>query len=203
MTARSSARNALLVMLGCTACIASASHAAEVGASTDLASFAHNVSGSVTIVDENTFRVDDFVYDGGGPLVYFYLADEQSNAAFESGLRINPLLTGTPYDGSQEPLFFDLPVGETFDDYAAVSVWCAQFGVDFGSGTFIAPSPCPQDFDGDRTIGTDDFFALLQNWGTCPAEPDACPWDVAPEEGDGVVGVDDFFNLLQNWGSCD
>jgi subtilisin-like proprotein convertase family protein len=56
--------------------------------------------------------------------------------------------------------------------------------------------PCPWDTTNDGEVGTDDFFALLQNWGPCPA---TCPWDT---NDDNEVGVDDFFALLQNWGSC-
>jgi hypothetical protein len=61
---------------------------------------------------------------------------------------------------------------------------------------------CAADFDDSSNVGVNDFFALLQNWGMCPASPAACPWDIAPGGGDGDVGVDDFFALLQNWGPC-
>jgi agmatine deiminase len=61
--------------------------------------------------------------------------------------------------------------------------------------------PCPADFDDSGSVDVDDFFALLQHWGPCPAPPEACPWDVTGD--DGQVGVDDFFALLQHWGPCD
>lgn len=66
------------------------------------------------------------------------------------------------------------------------------------------PLPCPADFDLSGSVGVDDFFALLQNWGNCPALPDPCPWDITGpgDVPDGLVGVDDFFSLLQNWGPC-
>jgi hypothetical protein len=59
--------------------------------------------------------------------------------------------------------------------------------------------PCPWDFDDSSEVGTSDFFALLQNWGACPADPDPCPWDL---DDSGDVGTSDFFALLQNWGTC-
>jgi hypothetical protein len=71
-----------------------------------------------------------------------------------------------------------------------------------GLGSPEVGLPCPADFDGSNDVGVNDFFALLQNWGMCPASPAACPWDIAPGGGDGDVGVDDFFALLQNWGPC-
>jgi hypothetical protein len=64
----------------------------------------------------------------------------------------------------------------------------------------MPPTQKPGDFDGDGFVGVSDFFALLQNWGPCPVEPQPCPWDIAPTGGDGTVGVDDFFTLLQGWG---
>jgi subtilisin family serine protease len=74
--------------------------------------------------------------------------------------------------------------------------------------------PCPWDVAGlygpapDGTVGVEDFFALLQNWGPCPVAPEECPWDCAPDNGDGTYGdgevdVGDFFALLQHWGVCD
>jgi parallel beta-helix repeat protein len=74
--------------------------------------------------------------------------------------------------------------------------------------TDVAPDPVDGDgLWGDGVTGLDDFFALLQHWGSCPVEGD-CPWDCAPvidagTWGDGEVGLDDFFLLLQNWGACD
>jgi len=99
---------------------------------------AHSVSGTATIVDEDTFRVDDFTYDGGGISVFFYLGTEQTDAAFASGLQVGPQLFGTPYN--DDSLVLDLPAGHTLDGYNAVSVWCVTAGADFGSGTFV-PEP--------------------------------------------------------------
>jgi len=99
-----------------------------------LSTLAHGVSGTVTIVDPDTFRIDGFFYDGRGISVYAYLGTSNTNAAFRSGLRTGPELLGTVYAG--ESLEIDLPPGETFDNYAAVSIWCVTFGVNFGSGTF-------------------------------------------------------------------
>lgn len=114
----------------------------RVGWQTDLSTFEHSVSGTVTIVDDDTIRIDDFIYDGGGPRVYFYLGTEQTEAAFRSGLEIGPRLDVTSFDGSQSPLIIDLPAGETLEGYHAISVWCVRGQVDFGSGTFV-PIPEP------------------------------------------------------------
>jgi lysyl endopeptidase len=55
---------------------------------------------------------------------------------------------------------------------------------------------CPWDSTDDGEVGVEDFFALLQHWGPCPA---VCPWDSTDDD---EVGVEDFFALLQHWGPC-
>src|SRR3990172_8636896 len=108
----------------------------QVGWRAELSRVAHNVSGTVTILDDNTVQVDDFTYDGAGLDVYFYLGASDSKPAFISGLPIGPQLLGTAFNGSQPPLVIDLPVGETLEGWNAVSVWCVTASVNFGSGTF-------------------------------------------------------------------
>ncbi len=169
-----------------------AAHAAIIGAQAQLIENFHNVGGTVTIIDNDTFRVDNFTYDGGGPLVYFYLAPEETNASFTTGLEISPLLNGTIFDGTQGPLFFDLPAGETFDSYNAISVWCAQFNANFGSATF---NPVQGDLDADGFVGINDLNIVLTAWNmnTPPADPMADP------SADGFVGIDDLNFVLSNW----
>ncbi len=175
-----------------TAGAASPADAATIGAQATLSEIAHNVSGSVIITDANTFRVDDFTYDGGAPAVYFYLGTEDSQAAFTTGLEISPLLTGTSYDGNQGSLFFDLPAGNTFATYNAISVWCAQFNANFGSGTFF---PIEGDLNSDGFVGIADMGIILGNWNQTvpPADPLADP------SGDGFVGLDDLNTVLSDW----
>lgn len=203
MTSRIGARNRALlcmVMTGMFGGFTSPTIAAVVGSTADLTTHFHLVSGTVTVVDADTFRVDDFTYDGGGPAVYFYLGTEQTSAAFESGLPIFPLLTGTTYDGSQGSLFYDLPGGETFDNYHAISVWCADFKIDFGSGTFVAP-PLQGDLNTDGYVGLDDLDIILNHWNQNVPTGDPLQGDVSGVGGtpDGYVGLDDLDVVLNNW----
>ncbi|NNF41697.1 MAG: exo-alpha-sialidase [Phycisphaerales bacterium] len=55
---------------------------------------------------------------------------------------------------------------------------------------------CPQDFDGDGTVGFLDLLTLLGAWGECPP---SCPWDI---DGSGDVGILDLLSLLSAWGVC-
>jgi hypothetical protein len=98
----------------------------------------HLVSGTVTVVDIDTLRVDSFTYDGQGIDVFFYLGSENTSEAFTSGLQIGPQLLHTSFDGTGGPLTIDLPVGESLENYGAISVWCTLAGISFGSGTFVS-----------------------------------------------------------------
>lgn len=117
----------------------------QIGWQADLVNeLSHDVSGTVTILDKDTVRVDDFTYNGGGGAVYFYLGTIETDAAFVAGLRLEPLLSGSVFDGTQDPLVVDLPLGETLEGFHAFSVWCEAREANFGSGTFqpvIVPEP--------------------------------------------------------------
>lgn len=104
----------------------------------------HDVSGTVTIVDEFTLQVDDFHYDGTGLATYFYLDDPSSNEiTFVNGFLIEPLLLRAqePYEG--ESLTLDLGT-HSLDGHRAISVWCVPVDVSFGDGIFentMVPEP--------------------------------------------------------------
>jgi hypothetical protein len=79
--------------------------------------------------------------------------------------------------------------------------------VDFNKNGRPDDCECASDIDGSGSVGTEDFFSLLQNWGLCPDNFLPCPHDIAPDNGDdtwgdGMVGTADFFRLLQEWGDC-
>lgn len=125
----------LAVLLICTLPVAAQSTYARAGWQATLSTVSHGVRGTVTILDEDTYRVDDLFYDGLGITVYFYLGATDSREDFLQGLSTGPDLLGTPYSGGS--ITIDLPAGKTFDDYRAISVWCTAAGVSFGSGTFM------------------------------------------------------------------
>ena len=162
-----------------------------------LATYFHQVSGEVTFVDETTLRIDHFTFDGGGPAVYFYLGVDQSNSAFANGLQIQPRLS-RPY--TDETVFVTLPPGETIEGYAAVSVWCAAFNVDFGS-TLLAPPPVAYDGDGDGDVDDEDqdlFNDCLAGPAVMPnpmvLTPDEC-LAVYDANGDEAVDLVDFAGM--------
>jgi Electron transfer DM13 len=123
---------------------ASARPTPDAGWEASLSTVAHNVSGTVTVVDQDTLRFDDFTYDGGGIVVYFYLGANDSSTDFQNGLAIGNDLEGTVYDGTQSAFTVDLSPGSIVDGYHAISVWCVAVGVSFGSGTFMPPDSVPE-----------------------------------------------------------
>lgn len=103
-----------------------------------LSTRAHNVSGTVTIVDSDTFRVDNFYYDGGGVNVHFIVAPQDDRTVFASNRIITePNLLGSPFSAGS--ITIDLPAGTSLDGQNAVSLWCIPAGANFGSGTFRSP----------------------------------------------------------------
>jgi len=110
----------------------------RVGYQATLSTQAHGVSGRVTIVDQDTFRIDNFNYDGGGISVYAYLGTANNHAAFVNGLQTGPQLLGMHFHNGT--LIVDLPAGQTLDGYNAISIWCVAAQSSFGSGTFQPPS---------------------------------------------------------------
>jgi len=106
---------------------------AKIGYSGDFETFAHNVSGKATIIDDCTIEISLFSYDGGGPDVYMYGAkahDYSGSSAFALG----PKLNGRVHNN--EKFLIKLPNGKTLDDLTGLSVWCVDFAADFGHMEF-------------------------------------------------------------------
>ena len=154
---------ATVVFSASTAAVQAESTSPKVGWRAELSTIEEDVSGSVAIVDEDTVRIDDFTYNGGGISVYFYLGASDTASAFRSGLRIGPQLLGTTFDGSQPPLIIDLPAGETLEGWQAISVWCEVAGVSFGSGEFAG---VPGDYNSDGAVDAADYTVWCNTLGS-------------------------------------
>ena len=102
----------------------------RVGATAEFSNFAHGIAGTLTILDDRTFEVTNFFYDGGGPSVYFYLGTGGDYSSRGVGIQVGPLLNGRVYAG--DTVRVTLPDGITLDDFDGVSVWCDLFFANFG-----------------------------------------------------------------------
>jgi hypothetical protein len=147
----------------------------QVGWQAEFNGLFHNVGGTVTIVDDDTVRVDDFTYDGGGIDVRFYLGTSDSSASFSSGLAIGPQLLGMMFDGSQAPFEVDLPAGQTLEGWQAISVWCVTAHVNFGSGSF-ALLPIDGDYNKDGRVNAADYTVWRNGLGTTYVPMDYDTW---------------------------
>ena len=73
----------------------------------------------------------------------------------------------------------------------------AALGGPDAAGIFLGPEtpPCPEDVNGDGTIGVDDILQIIAEWGDCPG----CLGDV---DGNDVVDVNDLLAVISAWGDC-
>jgi len=105
----------------------------KIGYSGNFETFAHNVSGKATIIDDCTIEISQFSYDGGGPDVYLYAAKEHNYISSEA-FAIGPKLNGQIYNDAK--FFIKLPNDKSLDDLTGLSVWCVDFEADFGHMQF-------------------------------------------------------------------
>jgi hypothetical protein len=105
----------------------------KVGQTGFFNTYFHNVAGKAEIINNCTIEITQFSYDGGGPDVYFYAANDGaygSEDAFSMGRRLN----GTIHEDGVFTL--KLPNNKTLDDLNGISVWCVDFAANFGDVTF-------------------------------------------------------------------
>lgn len=112
---------------------ASATHSL-VGTVRQFTTRSHNVSGTMTIVDDRTIEVSNFVYDGLGPSVFFYTGVDGDYSSSGGGRIIGEMLNGRSFNG--ETVTLTLPEDLTLDDFNGLSVWCDIFFVSFGDVEF-------------------------------------------------------------------
>ena len=105
-----------------------------VGTSAEFSNFAHGIEGTLTFLDDRTFEVSNFSYDGGGPSVFFYLGTDGDYSSAGVGRLVGPRLNGRSYNS--ETITVTLPDDITLDDFNGVSVWCDIFFANFGDATF-------------------------------------------------------------------
>ena len=110
-----------------------ASTHSKVGHNGFFETFAHNVSGKATIIDDCTIEISQFSYDSGGPLVYLYGAIDH-NYDSDTAFSIGPQLDGQVFNN--DTFLIKLPQGKTLDDLSGLSVWCIDFKADFGHMEF-------------------------------------------------------------------
>ncbi|WP_106144325.1 DM13 domain-containing protein [Flagellimonas meridianipacifica] len=103
-----------------------------VGESRELpVSTTYGVRGTVTIVSDCEIRFTNFFYNGFGPAVSVYGAN---NGNFDEGISLSERLNGRRFE--DETLTVFLPEGRTLDEINSFSIWCFEFDIDFSSVNF-------------------------------------------------------------------
>lgn len=157
----------------------------------------HSVNGTAGILDERSIHVGSFDYDGTAPLVYFYLAPKNEQASFlNDGIPIGPELDHAFSDAS---VIVKLPQGQSLDGYGALSVWCAEFDVNFSSGAFPR---AVADFDIDGHVDADDR-TLFEACATAPGIPYGANCADYDLDADGDIDQSDFAIVQQCYSGPD
>ena len=102
-----------------------------IGVSSEFSNFAHDISGTLTVIDDRTIQITDFNYDGGGVVVFFY---NGVDGDYTNGQPIGPQLNGTAF--VDETITLTIPDNLTLDDFNGLSVWCVPFAANFGDARF-------------------------------------------------------------------
>jgi hypothetical protein len=106
----------------------------RVGATGELTTRNHGVTGTVTVLDDCTLLIEDFHYDGGGLDVKLW-SGEGGN--FSAGVPLSRnLLRAGGYEA--ETLTLTLPDEVSLDDFDSISVWCVTVGVSFGDAVLAS-----------------------------------------------------------------
>lgn len=102
-----------------------------VGTSAVFSDLAHDISGTLTVIDDRTLEVSDFFYDGGGVQVFFYTGTDGNYREGTPGAGpIGSQLNGRRFSG--ETIRLTIPENLTLDDFNGISVWCIPFSANFG-----------------------------------------------------------------------
>lgn len=103
----------------------------SVGTSAEFSDLAHDISGTLTVIDDRTLEVSNFFYDGGGVTVFFYTGTDGNYVDAAAGAGpIGSELTGRAFSG--ETIRLTIPDNLTLDDFNGISVWCIPFRASFG-----------------------------------------------------------------------
>ena len=105
----------------------------KIGHTGFFSTFAHNVSGKATVIDDCTIEISQFSYDGGAPDVYFYGAIDHEYTSVDA-FPMGQKLDGKTYDNAR--IFIKLPQNKSLDDLNGLSVWCTEFQANFGQVEF-------------------------------------------------------------------
>lgn len=134
--------------------------------------------------------------DRGDALSYYYIAAAGVHFVDEGYFMLGSLI-----DPSQGAWFVQWSGANAINDSRQI-VASARQGLNGPIGAvLLTPIPVIGDVSGDGIVNVQDLLAVINAWGACPAPPQSCRADVAPDpNGDGVVNVQDLLFVIAHWG---
>jgi Electron transfer DM13 len=115
------------------------STATKVGWSGTLSSLDGGLGGTVTVIDENTLNIMNYVLkDAGAPALYWW---GSTNEILSDGFRISNKQVTQKSDGSDFEIMLD--ASKTTADFSVVGLWCERLASNFGQTTLKASGSGP------------------------------------------------------------
>jgi hypothetical protein len=102
---------------------------AFVGRQATFSSLQHNWGGVVTVLDDCSFTVEDWTYDGTAPQAFFWGSAQTTRQSIIDGFALHG--TRLQFAGGIT-VVQNLPAGKTWDDVPVISGWCVTFSALFG-----------------------------------------------------------------------
>eukprot|EP00877_Chromochloris_zofingiensis_P010195 jgi/Chrzof1/5429/Cz16g02200.t1 len=101
-----------------------------VGLVGELSQLQHKVSGKITILDDCSFQVTGFTYDGQAPAAYWW-GGPAVYRLYQEGFELNFSRLTSPSNGVT--MVINLSPGVTWNQVSVISVWCKAVAANFGS----------------------------------------------------------------------
>ncbi|EGD82815.1 hypothetical protein PTSG_03465 [Salpingoeca rosetta] len=134
-----------------------------VGRTAEFSELQHRWRGRVTVIDDCSFMVEEFRYDGLAPAVYWWGSTGKSQSDLRRGFRLNSQrVQGAPNGGVTRVITLD---GVTWDDVNVIAGWCEAFNALFG----LVDLRSAEDTDPDTSTG-DNCDPSPRDDATCMAQ---------------------------------
>eukprot|EP00028_Trichosphaerium_sp_Am-I-7-wt_P002067 CAMPEP_0168536166 /NCGR_PEP_ID=MMETSP0405-20121227/19320_1 /TAXON_ID=498012 /ORGANISM="Trichosphaerium sp, Strain Am-I-7 wt" /LENGTH=345 /DNA_ID=CAMNT_0008563985 /DNA_START=66 /DNA_END=1099 /DNA_ORIENTATION=- len=140
-----------------------------VGTSGNLVERFHDATGTVVIINDEQFRVDNFAFDGQGVRVHWYASTQpfDINGNFQCNIASGDcfslvssenLVTGSSYNS--ESYTYTLDGGRNWNGIRSISLWCVPVGIDFSSIELPEVAAAPTEAPLANCKSMSDFFNL-------------------------------------------
>ncbi|KAK9902134.1 hypothetical protein WJX75_005494 [Coccomyxa subellipsoidea] len=100
------------------------------------------IAGTITIIDDCSFKVSNFSYDGLAPAVHWWGAKSLGVKDLRNGQELNPMKVTGPVNGLDMTVPL-LTQGATWDNVTYIVAWCETALADFGHVKLMPAAMAP------------------------------------------------------------